>query len=144
MTCDVWPSKGGITVLYVACNVGFPSGILLYYMWPVMLGLPRGMLLYSWPVITSRIQRMGEGNIFSLFTLAGGGVTPSQVWGGGTPARSRWWGVPPRPGMGYPPGPGMEYPPPPDLGRGTPLDLRWGTSSPPQTWDGVPPLDRSA
>ena len=32
-------------------------------------------------VITARIRRMTEGNIFSLFTLAaGGGGIPSQVW----------------------------------------------------------------
>ena len=48
----------------------------------------------SHSIFTARIRRMGEGNIFSLFTLAGGG-TPSQV-GGGYPARSE--GVP-RPGL---------------------------------------------
>ena len=34
-------------------------------------------------LFTARIRRMGEGNIFSLFSLAGG--TPSQVWVGGYP-----------------------------------------------------------
>ena len=55
------------------------------------------LLLQQLMIITARILRMGEGNIFSLFTLAGGGGgvphpgldgwggTPSQVWGRGVP-----------------------------------------------------------
>ena len=46
---------------------------------------------------------MGEGNIFSLFTLAGGGGYPVQVWMGGVPdLRSGWWGVPHLRSGGYP------------------------------------------
>ena len=56
-------------------------------------------------VITARIRRMGEDNIFSLFTLAGRGGTPSQVWvvGEGYPIPGLGWGVP-WPGLdgGYP------------------------------------------
>ena len=50
-------------------------------------------------VITARIWRMREGTVsvcLSVHTSTGGGV-PSQVWmvvGGGTLARSGWWGVP--------------------------------------------------
>ena len=68
-------------------------------------------------VIIARIRRMGEGNIFSLFTLAGrggggmypisgisrgggypvpglGGGIPSQVWVGGYPISGLGRGVP--------------------------------------------------
>ena len=118
------------------------------------------------------IRRMGEGNIFSLFTLGGGvprpgldvgeGGTPSQVWGRGVPRPGLDdGGGTPYPGIGYPPGHGIGYSPgprmgyplwPPDLGWGTPPDLGRGTppcpdmgqGTPPQTWDGVPPPDRSA
>ena len=47
---------------------------------------------YGTRVITTRIQRMGEGTVFSLF------VSSHLNWGrgGGTPARSGWWG------RGYP------------------------------------------
>ena len=108
-------------------------------------------------VITTRIQRMGEGNIFSLFTVVGGGVplpgldggggTLSQVWGG-TPSQVR--GVP-QPGLdgggylGYPPvrsgwwgySPGQVwivggYPWYPSTTR-----TGWGT--PHQDWMGYPP-----
>ena len=41
-------------------------------------------------LLAPAIRRTGEGNIFSLFTLAGGGGTPSHVWVGGVPhLRSR-------------------------------------------------------
>ena len=77
----------------------------------------------SMTVIAARIRRMREGNIYSLFALAGGGTlsqvwigggdTPSQVWtGGGTLSqvqmggvphpRSRWGGVPNLLMGGYP------------------------------------------
>ena len=53
-------------------------------------------------VFTARIRRMGEGNIFSLSTLAGRGVPhPRSRWGGGVPhPRSGWWGYP-VPGLGW-------------------------------------------
>ena len=64
-------------------------------------------------VITTRIWRMREGNIFSLFTLVGGGVTPSQVWKkgvphprsgqGGTPSQVQMWGTPIKDRMWYHP-----------------------------------------
>ena len=98
---------------------------------------------------------MGEGNIFSLFTLAEGGGTPSQVLGGvnhlrsevgGYPIPGMGWGVPqpgldgggtpgtPHPGMGYPqPGldeGGVPWVPPSPPWDGYPLDLRWGTPPP--------------
>ena len=38
-------------------------------------------LQFFGPLITARIRRMGEGNIFSLFTLAGGGGYPVQSLG---------------------------------------------------------------
>ena len=39
-------------------------------------------------MITARIRRMGEGNIFSLSTLVGRGVShPKSVGGGGTPSQ---------------------------------------------------------
>ena len=72
-------------------------------------------------LITLRIRRMGEGNVFSLFTSGGGGYpypimlcnisqnTMGQP-GGGYPARSRWGGVTlPGPAGGYPVG-GGGYP----------------------------------
>ena len=45
-------------------------------------------------LITARIRRMGEGNIFSLSTLAGrGGVPcPRSVGGWGVPHPRSWWG----------------------------------------------------
>ena len=45
-------------------------------------------------IITTRIRRMREGNIFSLCTLAGGGGgTPILPMGGrGYPIPSSWWG----------------------------------------------------
>ena len=60
-------------------------------------------------VITARIQRMGEGTVFSLFVsphLDGGGPhprsghTPFQVqMGGGEYSLRSGWGVPPCPGL---------------------------------------------
>ena len=97
-------------------------------------------------VVTARIRRMGEGNIFSLFTLAGGG-TLSQVCKWGVPCprsgrvpypRSRWWGVCPYPQSGLDGGgtwgtpqswDGVPYPP---------TDLGWGTPHPDMGW-GIPP-----
>ena len=71
--------------------------------------------------LPSAIRRMGESNIFSLFTLAGGGGgTPSQVWVGGG---------------GYPTS---------GLGRGgTQFQVQGGGGT--QTWDWVtpPPQTRS-
>ena len=54
-------------------------------------------------VVTARIRRTTEGNVFTLATISEGGGTPSQIWvGGGTP--SQVWmggGVPhPRSGQG--------------------------------------------
>ena len=45
------------------------------------------------PIFTARIRKMTEGNIFSLFTLAGEGGTPHPAdWGGVYPhPRSGWW-----------------------------------------------------
>ena len=48
---------------------------------------------------TARIRRMGEGNIFTLCVsphLDVGGGTPARSgwWGGGTLVRSGWWGYP--------------------------------------------------
>ena len=92
------------------------------------------------------IRRMGEGNIFSLFTLAGGGGYPisSLRWGEvPQPGLDNGMGYPPRHGMGYPPRHGMGYPPrprmgyPPGPGMGYPP--RPGMGYPPWTWDGVPP-----
>ena len=69
-------------------------------------------------VFTARIRRMEEGTVFSLFVSShldigvpqpgvdGWGGYPGQVWMvGGYPARSRWWGRVPQPGLdgrGYP------------------------------------------
>ena len=90
-------------------------------------------------IVTARIRKMGEGNIFSLFTLAGGeGGTPSQIWGvphlrsevgGGYLARSGLGGVPhPMSGVGgYPiSGPGGTPSPEEDpmSGRGYPMSGR--------------------
>ena len=82
-------------------------------------------------IFTARIRRMVEGNIFSQFTLWGGG-TPSQVWGGGYPI-SGLGGIPGTPlGLGIP-----------LIWDGVPPTLGWGTPRPgmgyPQTWDGVTP-----
>ena len=65
-------------------------------------------------IITARIRRMREGNIFSLFTLVGRGVPcPRSGWGGGNP-RSEWGGTQSQVWMGwgqYPiPGPDGGYP----------------------------------
>ena len=105
-------------------------------------------------IITARIQRTREGNIFSLSTLAREGGTPSQVWTRGVPhPRSRWGGGPhpadrgryPVPGLnrGYP-APGLDWgvphsrsrqeiPHPRSEQRGTPSC--WG-GSPSQVWTG--------
>ena len=90
-------------------------------------------------VITARIRRMTEGNVFTLYTIVGGGVPPSQVQmgEGGTPSQVQV-GCAPFPGRGYPL---------PRSGRGTPpgkgvhphLDLR---RMYPPTWEGgTPHLD---
>ena len=108
------------------------------------------------PVYYRPHPKDGQGNIFSQFTLAGGGggytisglrwrgggtlarsrgVPHLRSEVGGTPARSRWWGVPPwtwdgvppRHGMGYSPGPGMRYTP-----------QTWDWVLPPWTFDWVP------
>ena len=84
---------------------------------------------FSW-VITDRIRRMREGNVFSLSTPGGGGGTPTRSrrgggapsslgWGAGTLARSRLGGVPHPALEGGVPQPG------PDRG-GTPARSRWG------------------
>ena len=112
-------------------------------------------------IITARIQRMREGNSFSLFTLAGrgyttpglgrGGGNPSQVWmgGGGVPYSRFGWGVLHPKSGGYPipglggectiPGLGGGYPiPGPDGGRGTPSQV-WMGGTPSQVWTGGTP-----
>ena len=64
---------------------------------------------------------MREGNIFSLFTLAGRGTT-SQVWTGGVPHPRSEWGVPhPRSGWGVPHPAGLDGVPFP------PSKTVWGT-----------------
>ena len=97
------------------------SQTTLLYQFPIEAGefkepriipyLPGTLLLHikiKYHFFTARIQRMGEGNIFSLSTLVGGGVTPPHVCGwwvphprsggvphlrsGGYPLRSGWWG----------------------------------------------------
>ena len=55
------------------------------------------MTLGHGDIFTARIRRMGEGNIFSLFTLVGGGEVPhlrSEVGGGVPHLRSEVGGVP--------------------------------------------------
>ena len=73
--------------------------------------------------VTARIRRMREGNIFSLFTLVGGGGVPHprSGWGlphpaeGGTPSKIMTGGYPRVPPvqdwMGYP-NPGLDGVPP--------------------------------
>ena len=56
-------------------------------------------------LITARIRRMTEGNVFTLSTISGGGGTPSQVRGGGNP-------IPGPDRGGSPHHDCMEYPPP--------------------------------
>ena len=55
-----------------------------------------GIQFYRRCIFTARIRRMGEGTVFSLFVsshLDGGGRVPQPgLDGGGTPARSGWWG----------------------------------------------------
>ena len=113
-------------------------------------------------IITARIRRMTEGNVFTLSTIAGGGGgggerprlrsrwgrggTPSQVWMGGLPhpvdgTPSCWWGgggrgVPhPRSRQGGNPIPGLDRGVfHPSLDRGvTPSKIRTGG------YPGVPP-----
>ena len=115
--------------------------------------------------ITARIRRMREGNIFSLFTLAGGGEewfaflltggTPSQVWTrvlyprskqgcwlgrGGTPSQVKTGGVP-HPAEGVPPSKirtGVPQGTPcPRLDR-IPPTQDWTVSLPRQDWMGWP------
>ena len=64
--------------------------------------------MYLVNVITARIRRMGEGNIFSLSTLAGMGGTPSQVWVGGTPSQVWVGGYPSQVWTGGYPIPGLD------------------------------------
>ena len=104
-------------------------------------------------IITARIRRMGEGNIFSLFTLAGRGGTPSQTWdgvpcprSGGVPHPRSGWGGYPVPGLGgrYPaPGLGWGGYPVPGLGWGVPCPKSGlgGTLS--QVWVGEVPCPKS-
>ena len=74
-----------------------------------------------------------------------GGVPPTiQTWPGYPPPLG--WGTPPpsRPGR-VPPTPGMGYPPPSRPVWGTSPPQTWDEvpPPPPQTWDGVPPLPAS-
>ena len=74
-------------------------------------------------IVTARIRRMTEGNVFTLSTISGGGC-PIPGLGRGVPHPRSGQGVPHLRLEGYP-----GYPLPYlDLGCGTPhLDLRWGT-----------------
>ena len=97
-------------------------------------------------LITARIRRMGEGNVFSVFTPAEGVPHPDQGWY--PPGQG---GVPPDKGR-YPPGQGRytlakvgtpsqgRYPqpnqvPPPSQGRYTPAKV--GTPQGVATWQAV-------
>ena len=62
-----------------------------------------GFYAAYWLVVTARIRRMREGNIFSLSTLVGG-YTVQGLWVGGVyPIPGLGGGVPcPRSGWGYP------------------------------------------
>ena len=84
--------------------------------------MTEGLPLILFLIFTDRIRRMREGNVFSLSTPGGGVPGQVQTGGGGTPARSRWRGVP------YPALDGGVPQPGPD--GGVPLD-------------GVPPPARS-
>ena len=107
-------------------------------------------------IFTACIRRMGEGNIFSLFTLAGrrgypvpclrvGGGNPSQVWVGVPCIRFGWWMVPhPRSGWGVPHPKSGQGPPHPrsEWGYyGYPLARSgwWGVLRYPHDWMGYPP-----
>ena len=122
-------------------------------MWFIHFGLIV-ITMQRWiSIITDRIRRMREGNVFSLST-PGGGVPSSSLGQGGTTARSRW-GVPqpgpdggtvgyPLPGMGYPlPGPdrGTQGTPPPGMGY-PPCQVQTGGYPPGQVQMGVPPPTR--
>ena len=76
-------------------------------------------------VITARIRRMTEGNVFTLSTIAWGTPFPGLDRGG---IRKDGSTPPPRLGrMGYPPTPSQE-------GWGTPPPIQtweWGTHTPP-------------
>ena len=78
-------------------------------------------------VFTARIRRMVEGNIFSLSTLAGRGVSrPRSRWGGGVCTPSQVWvGGYPVPCLG---GGGVHH-----------LRSRWGVPHS-RSWWGVPHL----
>ena len=93
---------------------------LLIGMQTSMASLLCSHLFHNSHIVTARIRRMGEGNIFCPHLhgglprprSVGGGSTPSQVWVGGTPSQVWvgctlspicWWGVPhPRSGWGVP------------------------------------------
>ena len=101
-------------------------------------------------LITARIRRMTEGNIFSMSTLVEGGYPISGLDRGVPHPRSRW-GVPRVPHIQdwdrgeVPPHPSLDGVPPIQTGIGVPRvppsKTGWGT--PIQTWDGgvprVPP-----
>ena len=95
-------------------------------------------LFQSTTFFTARIRslpkrRMGEGNIFSLSTLAGRGVPrPRSRWGGLPHLRSGW-GYP-VPGLGG----GAGGYPISGLGKGVPhLRSGWGVPHPRSGWWGV-------
>ena len=90
-------------------------------------------------IITARIQRMKEGNIFTLSTLAGGGGIPLPANGGGG-TRSQVWtgGVTQFPGLD-----GGRYPIPRSRQGGTPIPgLDGGTLEYPPHPGQVPGQDR--
>ena len=100
-------------------------------------------------IVTARIRRMTESNVFTLSTISGGGVPHHRSVGGGYP-------IPGLDGEGYPsqiwmvgvPQPGLDgrgylgYPPRPGLDGG---EHTWGTPPPPPPiLDGVPPPRQSS
>ena len=93
-------------------------------------------------LFTTRIRRMGEGNIFSLFTLSGGGggtKSRSGLWGGGVP-QYLGWGEP-HPRGGGVPQPGLDSGGEPHPRGGTLARSGWWGYTPQvrSGWWGYPP-----
>ena len=108
---------------------------------------------HCWAIVTDRIRRMREGNVFSLVTpVGGGGGYPGQVQMGGTPPRitphQAWLGVPwlggEYPTSGTPPvrpGWGAPWLGVPHLGYTPPVRPGWGVAQWGGTLPWVPPSD---
>ena len=97
-------------------------------------GFPRGTLTQGelQLIITDRVLRTREGNVFSLFTPAGVPL-PGPIGRGGTPARSRW--------KGYSCQVQRRGVPQPGLTRGYPCWVGTPPRVPPcQTWLGGTPM----